>query len=91
MSSAYQMLQGFYDREGSAQWKIIWKLAVPEWIRCFSWQISHGRLMTNEWKFRRGLGDPYCTFCSTLVESALHILRDCPVASQVWHHLIQYD
>lgn len=91
ISSAYQMLQGIFGQDCIAQWKHIWNLEVPERIRCFAWQISHGRLVTNDWKFRRGLGDPYCHYCSSAVGSVLHVLRDCPLASQVWSHLVKYD
>lgn len=91
VASAYQIIQGFFEKVRISIWKLMWKLQVPERIRCFAWQINHGRLMANQWKFRRGLADPYCSHCSSSVESILHVLRDCPIAAQVWSHLVRID
>lgn len=61
VASAYQLLQGVFGREGD----VVWQLNVPERIRCFTWQIMHGRLATNKtchsWRF----GYPYCPNCPT--------------------------
>lgn len=89
VSSAYKILQGSLDDFCSSLWKVIWKLQVTERVRFFVWKIKHGRLTTNEWKFIRGLGDPYCQHCNCSVESIHHILRDCPLASVVWFHLVE--
>lgn len=38
----------------------------------------HGRLLTNMRNHRLGLGAPFCPHCEGIVESMLHVLRDCP-------------
>lgn len=88
VASAYQILHGHFGVVHLQNWNLVRKMQVLERVRFFAWQVNHGRLKTNEWKFRRGLGDPYCNNCPSVVESVLHILRDCPLASFAWCHLV---
>ncbi|GAU40657.1 hypothetical protein TSUD_83360 [Trifolium subterraneum] len=48
ISSAYRMICGFTNIEVEPMWQTIWKLRAPERVRCFAWQIAHGRLPTNK-------------------------------------------
>lgn len=53
----------------------------------FAWLVLHHRILTNARKAR--LGDPYCSNCRGVEETTLYVLRDCPIASEVWHHLLR--
>lgn len=88
ISSAYAMLQGFTEMDIQKEWKKIWRLKVPERIRCFVWQFKHDRLFTNYHRSKWGIGDSFCPVCYVCIETTLHILRDCPVASSIWMHLV---
>jgi hypothetical protein len=47
IASAYMMLCRFNDDERHADWQLIWKIKIPERVRCFVWLIRHDRLITN--------------------------------------------
>lgn len=69
-------------------WKVIWKLLVPQRIRMFMWLSYHDRLMTNANRFIRQLSDdPRCYVCGEVEENTIHILRECPVAKILWRKL----
>jgi ribonuclease HI len=91
ISSAYKLLCGFHNMEADNIWKKIWKLSVPERVRCFAWQIAHGRLPTNKMISRWANSTPYCHHCIDKEESILHVLRDCNLAVMVWNHLLPYQ
>lgn len=91
VASAYLILGGHLYTPEIWVWKKIWKLQVPERVRFFIWQASHGKLITNQWRFKRGLGSPFCHHCSQEVETVVHVLRDCPLASFLWSHLVNPD
>ncbi|MCH99988.1 ribonuclease H protein, partial [Trifolium medium] len=91
ISSAYKMICGFHIMEAAPIWKTIWKLSVPERVRCFAWQIAHGRLPTNKMISRWANSAPYCFHCTDTEESILHVLRDCKLAAMVWTHLLPIE
>ena len=48
--------------------------------------------MTNVHRVQIGLGlDPSCKACNTIEEDIVHILRDCPLAREVWYLLLPYN
>ena len=48
--------------------------------------------MTNAHRVWRGLdSDPSCKVCNYMEEDTSHILCDCPIAREVWSHLIPYN
>ncbi|MCH80116.1 RNA-directed DNA polymerase (Reverse transcriptase) [Trifolium medium] len=47
--SAYKLLRDFNENGTATVWKLIWSLEVPERVRCFAWQVAHGKLTTNEY------------------------------------------
>lgn len=52
------------------------------------WKISHEGLVTNEFRFKRGLvPSAVCAICGRGDESMLHLLRDYNRAVQVWTFL----
>ncbi|GAU41653.1 hypothetical protein TSUD_398360 [Trifolium subterraneum] len=48
ISSAYKLVCGYHELEMDAIWKRIWRLEVPERIRCFIWSLRYGRIPTNK-------------------------------------------
>ncbi|KAK9047567.1 hypothetical protein V6N11_053406 [Hibiscus sabdariffa] len=70
-------------------WNQIWKLQVPQRIRCFLWLASRQKLMTNLHRYRRTLtDDPFCPLCQEAEESIIHTLRDCARLQQVWWYIV---
>ena len=85
-----KLVQANAEAEGDvdANWKIIWKLSVPQRLRLFMWLCYQDRIMSNGNRFVRHLtDDPRCFTCGEVEESSLHILRDCPVARILWRQL----
>lgn len=47
--------------------------------------LIHGRILTNEARCRRGMAvSAQCQRCGQLVEDVMHVVRDCPCATEVW-------
>lgn len=69
-------------------WKRVWKLHVPERIRVFMWLASHKRLLTRDVSKRWDGTTGACPVCSRATEDQLHVLRDCPRATQLWRNLV---
>ncbi|CAN1746203.1 Putative ribonuclease H protein At1g65750 [Linum perenne] len=69
-------------------WKSIWSWNGPNKVRHFMWLVSHNRLMTNKERKRRHLADiDTCSVYLNREESIDHVLRECPIAVQVWQRL----
>ncbi|XP_074318679.1 uncharacterized protein LOC141655501 [Silene latifolia] len=69
-------------------WPLIWKLPVQQRIRFFIWLSAHDRVMTNYNRVRRGLSDdPICPRCNEEDETIEHLLRNCPVSTDIWNLL----
>lgn len=82
---AYRLSRGHTDQAVWEGWAMLWKMKVQERVKVFFWIMSHGRLMTNEerWK-RRIAASPLCGRCHQEEEGILHAIRDCAVARDVW-------
>ncbi|KAJ8763628.1 hypothetical protein K2173_003100 [Erythroxylum novogranatense] len=49
------------------------------------WLVVHDNLLTNWKRYSRHLAsDPNCARCGASIESALHVLKDCLHAHQIW-------
>ncbi|GAU47505.1 hypothetical protein TSUD_367660 [Trifolium subterraneum] len=88
VSSAYQMLQGYHILESESICKKVWRMDVSERIKCFAWQLIHGKLTTNKVCSRWGHGSPFCDHCSGVEETNIHVMRDCQHARLVWNHTV---
>jgi hypothetical protein len=84
VADIYNKLCGFNRENASTTWDKIWKLQVPERVRSFIWLAKHDRLLTNLRRKKMGLSHDMCLFCGNVVESTLHVLRDCPLAMTIW-------
>ncbi|GLU12078.1 hypothetical protein SLE2022_287860 [Rubroshorea leprosula] len=66
-------------------WKWVWKLRCSERVRMFVWLLLRNRVLTNAVRYERHLAaSSTCPRCGGESETALHLLRDCPFAIQVW-------
>ncbi|WCJ36333.1 Polynucleotidyl transferase ribonuclease H-like superfamily protein [Euphorbia peplus] len=89
VASGYKVCRGeVLDMTSRLPWKQIWKVPIPERIRCFLWLIQHNAILCNVNRGRRHLTDSVaCNVCG-LDESVLHVLRDCAKAKQIWDAFI---
>ncbi|MCH94327.1 putative non-LTR retroelement reverse transcriptase, partial [Trifolium medium] len=88
VSGMYMKLCGYDGAENNSNWKKIWSINVPERVRTFIWMMLHGRLLTNVMKNKMGLSHAMCSFCRTVEETILHVMRDCPKANELWRGVI---
>ncbi|MBA0570855.1 hypothetical protein Golob_004461, partial [Gossypium lobatum] len=55
----------------------------------FIWLVFKQRLLTNSERVRRGIGqEESCHLCGYNTEDALHVLKDCPFANDIWNQVI---
>lgn len=60
----------------------------PERIRTLLWLVVHKRLLTNNNKVTRHMAINHGCHCYlSVVETLLHVLRDCGVSNETWLHL----
>ncbi|CAN1821026.1 Putative ribonuclease H protein At1g65750 [Linum perenne] len=90
VKSAYEILDVTEDDPDSQIWKTIWQWNGPSRIKHFLWTLAHGRILTNAERMRRHLStNADCANCPGIKEDALHVVRDCGLAKQVWQYFIQ--
>ncbi|KAK9112422.1 hypothetical protein Scep_019941 [Stephania cephalantha] len=68
--------------EVNTKWELTSKRKGPEKIRTFLWLVLHGRLLTNEKRYRRHLVS-HPTF-DEANESLYHVLRSCLSSLRIW-------
>jgi len=88
VKSVYNMMCNSSGIVDGNSWNTTWQLNTPERVRYFLWLLRHGRLMTNARKSRMTLGAPYCPFCSDVIETELHVFRDCSQCMALWLHVV---
>ena len=88
LASAYKLATSQADFVPPFNGSWIWKLNLLPKIQTFIWMCMHKSIATRECLAIRGLQiNPSCPLCHQYPESILHLLRDCPIASNVWHNL----
>lgn len=88
VKSAYGALKNEMEQPDQV-WGRIWKMQIPERCKMFIWLAIHKRLLTNVSRCKRGLAtEPRCTICNRESETLLHVLRDCPITTELWKHLV---
>ena len=88
LASAYKIASNQVDFVPAFNGCWIWKLKILPKIRSFTWMCLHKSIATREFLAKRGiLINPSCPLCHQSSESILHLLRDCPAISAVWHNL----
>lgn len=49
------------------------------------WTLAHGRSLTNEARWRKGLADSAMfARCGDILEDTMHVLSECPYAREIW-------
>ncbi|KAJ8422343.1 hypothetical protein Cgig2_006313 [Carnegiea gigantea] len=83
--------QKFLNLEGTSHdktplWKTIWSLDIPPRVRMFfAWRLCHGALPTKDNIAKRiSTIDTECAICGHILEMDVHVLLQCPLATQVW-------
>lgn len=87
--SAYNLCAGIHAAPEKTSWDSLWNWKGPHQVQMHLWKPLHGRLLTNLYKSRWCNDSPRCHNCTGVPESILHVLRDCPLASQVWVPLLK--
>jgi hypothetical protein len=72
----------------------IWKSPAPLKVTAFSWQAFLDRISTKTNLFRRGVVREVeatgCSLCGVGVETSIHLLLHCNVASAVWYRICKW-
>jgi hypothetical protein len=84
VSSAYDLLMKYEPCDDEKMWRMILKLQVPERVKCYIWLLKHGRVLTNLRLSKMHRGSPFCSFCGDIIETELHVLRDCAQCMIIW-------
>lgn len=81
--SIYKIMIGFGKIRAPIK---TWKLCVPPTVRIFIHFLLKGKILTQDVMQYRKMGtDSGCMMCCNCpVESALHLIFLCPVATEVW-------
>ncbi|KAL2898889.1 hypothetical protein RDABS01_023971 [Bienertia sinuspersici] len=76
------------DEGGSVIWELAWTAPVQQRVRVFLWLLFHNRVLCNANRLKRRLtDDPRCPQCQGDEETLIHMLRDCPVAREIWRQV----
>ncbi|KAJ0935303.1 putative reverse transcriptase zinc-binding domain-containing protein [Helianthus annuus] len=69
-----------------------WSKWVPKKCNILVWRAEMGRIATTDALIKRNCftGDPLCSLCEDLEESAVHLFCSCYVASNIWHLISQW-
>ncbi|KAJ8431053.1 hypothetical protein Cgig2_005402 [Carnegiea gigantea] len=71
--------------QGASLWKSLWALNIPPRIKVFGWKMCVGALTTCSNLVRRTKDfNMSCHICSTLKDTTMHALLECPLALEVW-------
>ncbi|PKI55072.1 hypothetical protein CRG98_024538 [Punica granatum] len=89
VKSTYELLVNGLLAEERFLCKLIWRWKGPQRVPGFVWLVGHGRLLTNELRFQRGISENgLCSICHTGLETTIHVLRDCDAAKMIWKQLV---
>jgi ribonuclease HI len=91
VAAMYDQLCSYDIQDADPVWNSVWKLRVPERVRCFIWLLLHDRLLTNHRKNRMGIGHAMCSYCVNVVETNLHVLRDCILVAPFWLQVVPLE
>lgn len=70
---------------------MIWRLRVQQHVKVFIWIFAYVKILTNYARWRRRLTlNAVCSRCGQEREYAIHAIRDCEVAKEVWKHSTHY-
>ncbi|KAE8730548.1 hypothetical protein F3Y22_tig00002919pilonHSYRG00157 [Hibiscus syriacus] len=87
VKSAYKQRVGpLMENENALDWHQIMNYRGPPRVKMCLWLLAWNKLLPNEERYRRHMTmDSHCVVCGAMVESNLHIVRDCVAARTVWN------
>lgn len=89
IGSTSSLLMNYSTRSPNPLWNTIWRLEAPERVRTFIWLVGHNKILSNKLSASRGImDDASCKVCGALLESLLHIIRDCVITGKVWDRIL---
>ncbi|XVE67054.1 hypothetical protein DITRI_Ditri08aG0129300 [Diplodiscus trichospermus] len=75
------------DDRGKRYWQMLWRTKVPNKVRIFGWRLFHDILPTNGNLCKRKIiGSPICQRCREEDETALHAIKECKEADEIWRY-----
>lgn len=79
--SARLILRGTHRPLGPVVQRAVWGFAGPLRASFTLWFSMHGALPTRAFLWKRSIvSNPLCGCCDRVVQTALHVLRDCPIS-----------
>ncbi|XVF04810.1 hypothetical protein REPUB_Repub05bG0117600 [Reevesia pubescens] len=87
VSSAYALISNSSGLDSVSDEKLgwIWKLKCPERVRFFIWLLYQNKLNTNVIRAKKGMTTlEVCDACLGGPETIEHVMKDCPLAVQIW-------
>ncbi|KAL4320643.1 hypothetical protein AHAS_Ahas14G0031000 [Arachis hypogaea] len=73
---------GWNDNEN---WFWLWRLRIPEKIKCLLWLCLNNGVSTASYRFQRGIStSDFCQRCYLALEDINHCFRTCQKARQIW-------
>ncbi|CAN1809470.1 Putative ribonuclease H protein At1g65750 [Linum perenne] len=92
VKTGYLLAKELTNRDEQHLWKRIWKWEGSQRVRNFLWIAASGKMLTNAERVRRHLSsNSDCGICPGEAETCEHILRSCPMASQVWDKALNLE
>ena len=84
-ASAYRLASKDDGEANSFTGGWVWKIDTLPRIQSFLWLCHHRSILVREMLANRGIQcDTTCLLCRNASESAIHLLRECPYAMQIW-------
>lgn len=68
----------------SFPWKSLWKVKILPGVAFSCWTTALGKLLTIDNLCKRGGVLDWCYMCKGKTEMVNHLLRHCPIASELW-------
>ena len=85
---AYMLASKDDDEANSFTGGWVWKIDTLLRIQSFLWLCHHRSIPVREMLANRGIQcDTTCLHCRNANESAIHLLRECPYAMQIWRKI----
>lgn len=92
VKSTYLFSNDWDNENAWMGWNCVWKAKVHPRVKTFCWILAHERILSNHKRWRRNMADnPGCVRCDERREDALHEIRDCKCAKDLWVLLLPSD
>lgn len=83
------MTSGDSDEQQPGLWQKIWKLNLPQRMRTLDLLVTSEKILTNKLRVKRRMFvDVVCSRYPQVIETQLHVFRDCYMAKRIWLQLV---